>query len=243
MSDWNRGRREDDPSFYGDRSRGRPDEIREARWPGEAERRAFDDARTDPERGGYGRHWEDSDGGPGFERYGMRGEKDYRGDVYRTRDERAGTDYGPVRGETVGYDEGGVIGRNPALDRVAFGEADHPWRDDLGEGRHRGRGPKNYVRSDERIREDVSDRLSDDAWLDASNIEVTVAAAEVTLTGVVADRRDKRRAEDLADDVRGVRHVQNNLRCRPAEEDVAAVNAEARARAAETRPAGQGPLG
>lgn len=77
---------------------------------------------------------------------------------------------------------------------------------------HRGRGPKSYVRSDERIREDVNDRLTDDVWLDASEIEVTVERGEVTLAGSVEGRRAKRRAEDLADTVSGVRHVQNNLR-------------------------------
>ena len=77
---------------------------------------------------------------------------------------------------------------------------------------HRGRGPKNYARSDERIREDVNDRLTEDVWIDASEIDVTVAEGEVTLVGSVEDRRAKRRAEDIADDVSGVKHVQNNLR-------------------------------
>jgi len=79
-------------------------------------------------------------------------------------------------------------------------------------GQHRGRGPKNYTRSDERIREDVNDRLSDDAWLDASEIDVQVDKCEVTLTGTVDSREDRRRAEDLAEQVSGVKHVQNNIR-------------------------------
>jgi hypothetical protein len=80
------------------------------------------------------------------------------------------------------------------------------------EGPHRGRGPKGYRRSDERVREDVSDRLMDDPFLDASDLEILVQDCEVTLTGTVATRDDKRRAERLAEDVSGVRHVQNNLR-------------------------------
>jgi osmotically-inducible protein OsmY len=88
-------------------------------------------------------------------------------------------------------------------------------------GQHRGRGPQGYRRSDERIREDVSDRLTDDAWLDASYIEVQVADGEVTLSGLVQSRGDKRRAEDIADSCSGVGHVQNNLRVRPAENDPA----------------------
>jgi len=77
---------------------------------------------------------------------------------------------------------------------------------------HRGRGPRNYQRSDDRIREDVSERLSDDARVDASEIEIMVQNREVTLTGTVRDRNEKRWAEDIAESVSGVTHVQNNLR-------------------------------
>lgn len=77
---------------------------------------------------------------------------------------------------------------------------------------HRGRGPKGYRRSDERIREDVSDRLTDDSSVDASGIEVSVQDGEVTLSGTVGDRQGRRRAEDIAESVAGVTHVQNNLR-------------------------------
>jgi osmotically-inducible protein OsmY len=75
-----------------------------------------------------------------------------------------------------------------------------------------GRGPKGYTRSDDRIREDVCDRLSDDDDLDASDISVTVMNGEVTLEGSVTDRRSKHRAEDIADSVSGVRDVHNRLR-------------------------------
>lgn len=83
--------------------------------------------------------------------------------------------------------------------------------DEMRQGHH-GRGPKGYTRSDERIREDVSDRLTDDWRVDASEIEVTVASGEVTLAGTVDSREAKRRAEDCAESVSGVRNVQNNLR-------------------------------
>jgi hypothetical protein len=75
-----------------------------------------------------------------------------------------------------------------------------------------GKGPKGYTRSDERIREDVCDRLSADDELDASDITVTVSAGEVTLEGMVPDRRSKHRAEDLSDSVAGVTDVHNRLR-------------------------------
>jgi len=80
------------------------------------------------------------------------------------------------------------------------------------DGAHRGKGPSGYRRADERIHDDVNDRLTDDPWLDATEIEVKVKGGEVTLDGKVATRHDKRRAEDLAEAVLGVTHVQNNLR-------------------------------
>ena len=80
---------------------------------------------------------------------------------------------------------------------------------------HRGRGPKGYQRTDARITEDVSDRLTEDPWLDASEIEVEVKAGEVTLSGHVDNREAKHRAERLIEDLSGVRHVQNNLRVDP----------------------------
>jgi hypothetical protein len=76
----------------------------------------------------------------------------------------------------------------------------------------RGRGPRGYKRSDERISDDVHDRLTDDPWLDATHIEVEVKGGEVTLGGVVDDREAKHRAEWLIEDISGVTHVQNNLR-------------------------------
>lgn len=82
-------------------------------------------------------------------------------------------------------------------------------------GEHHGRGPKDYRRSDDRIREDINDRLTDDGWLDATHIDVSVSEREVTLSGTVNDRAAKRRAEDIAERVSGVSDVQNNLRVKP----------------------------
>jgi osmotically-inducible protein OsmY len=116
----------------------------------------------------------------------------------------SGRSYGQQQGERGFWDR--------ATDEVSswFGDDDARRRRERDE--HRGRGPKGYTRSDERIREDVNDRLTDDGWLDASDIEVQVASAEVTLTGHVNSREEKRRAEDIVEAVSGVKHVQNNLR-------------------------------
>lgn len=85
-------------------------------------------------------------------------------------------------------------------------------RDQPHAGPYKGKGPKGYIRSDERIREDLCDRLTDDAQLDASDITVAVAKGEVTLDGTVASRAERRAAEDCAEACSGVGHVQNNLR-------------------------------
>jgi BON domain len=77
---------------------------------------------------------------------------------------------------------------------------------------YRGLGPKGYQRSDERLLEEVNERLTEHDDLDASEISVSVEKSEVTLNGTVNSRDEKRLAEDLADDVSGVEHVQNNLR-------------------------------
>jgi osmotically-inducible protein OsmY len=77
---------------------------------------------------------------------------------------------------------------------------------------HRGVGPKGYKRSDERISDEVHQRLTDDHWLDASEISCSVSAGEVTLSGTVSSREGKHRAERLVEDISGVSHVQNNLR-------------------------------
>jgi HSP20 family molecular chaperone IbpA len=80
------------------------------------------------------------------------------------------------------------------------------------EGRYRGRGPKGYTRSDERIREDVCDVLADHPMVDASEIEVQVKTGEVTLTGTVSSREEKRLAEDVIENLSGVKEVNNQLR-------------------------------
>lgn len=77
---------------------------------------------------------------------------------------------------------------------------------------YRGRGPKNYRRSDEAIREEVCERLTMDHDVDASEMEVRVDDRVVTLSGTVPDRYSKRLAEDIAEAVRGVEDVHNELR-------------------------------
>ena len=156
---------------------------------------------------GHGRGAMDRAFGRGFGR-GPGGRQDRDEPFERDRSSSQGRD----------RDERGFLER--AGDEVAswFGSDDgsHGRREDArfgaGAQHHRGRGPRNYRRSDERIREEVNDRLTDDPHLDATHIEVAVQNREVTLTGTVRNRSEKRHAEDIADGVSGVEHVQNNLR-------------------------------
>ena len=108
-----------------------------------------------------------------------------------------------------------------ASDEVAswFGDDDAERRRDVDKrmGPHRGKGPKGYQRSDERIKDDVNDRLSDDSFIDASDIDVTCENCEVVLTGKVDTKEEKRRAEDIAERVSGVKNVENRLKVRSRE--------------------------
>jgi osmotically-inducible protein OsmY len=94
-------------------------------------------------------------------------------------------------------------------------ERRHRRMGEMRRGRYAGRGPRGYRRSDERIREDVNERLTDDWRVDASDIEVGVDNGLVTLAGRVGSRAEKRRAEDVAESVSGVTDVSNQLRVGP----------------------------
>ena len=85
-------------------------------------------------------------------------------------------------------------------------------------GTYRGRGPRGYVRSPARIYEDLCDRLTDNPFVDASDIEVLVAGTEVSLSGMVKDPIALRQAQAIAEEVAGVTHVHNRLQLRPAGE-------------------------
>ncbi|WP_236024832.1 BON domain-containing protein [Arenibaculum pallidiluteum] len=176
-------------------------------YEGGSDRRGY----ASEERSNYGnREW----GGPYYGQpiRGSQSETGYAG--------RYGAERGR-RGEGGRGDDRGFFER--AGDEIAswFGDDDAERRrrrdaeaGDSGAQHHRGRGPRGYTRSDDRIREDVSDRLTDDSLVDATDIDVTVSGSEVTLSGTVDNRNAKRRAEDIAEAVSGVRHVQNNLRVR-----------------------------
>ncbi|XXF75249.1 BON domain-containing protein [Myxococcaceae bacterium GXIMD 01537] len=121
---------------------------------------------------------------------------------------------------------GPVYGHGPGVENMpppSIGYSTSPSRrddHDLGHGgylggprvgRGLGRGPKGYVRSDERIHEDICERLLH-SWLDVEDVEVRVKQGEVTLVGSVRTRDEKHSIEDEAASVLGVKDVHNQLR-------------------------------
>jgi osmotically-inducible protein OsmY len=138
--------------------------------------------------GGYDYERGYGDGGR-EERFEERGRE--AGEFFHRAGQKLSSWFGDVRRD-LGFEE--------------HGGADEGYRS------HRGRGPQGYKRPDERINDDAHQRLTDDPWLDASNINVSVAGGEVTLSGTVDSREAKHRAERLIEDLPGVNHVQNNLR-------------------------------
>jgi osmotically-inducible protein OsmY len=85
----------------------------------------------------------------------------------------------------------------------------------MGSGGHRGVGPRGYTRSPGRIYEDICDRLTDDPFIDASDIDVAVGTAGVVLAGSVATEDMLQRAETRAREVTGVVRLQNRLTVGP----------------------------
>ncbi|HSL54900.1 MAG TPA: BON domain-containing protein [Pyrinomonadaceae bacterium] len=205
---WSGGRSYDRQSSSG----GGRESGREGYWGRGWENERDDDMR-ESRYGSYGRS--------GAERGYSEGMRDYSQGYNYPTGFRSGESHGE-RGRSYDYDrdrygqgeERGWWDR--ASDAVAswFGDEDAERRRHMDQQREhrRGRGPKGYRRSDERIKEDVNDRLSDDYYIDASDVEVSVSNTEVTLTGTVNSREDKRRAEDIAESVSGVTNVENRLR-------------------------------
>jgi hypothetical protein len=144
-------------------------------------------------------------------------------------------------GSSSGYGQSGYSGQSSygqsygQYDRGSMGSQDYRSRDYLDRDRDIGRmgddndkgllqragewierkigkAPKNYSRSDERIREDVCDRLMQRWEVDASDVDVQVKDGEVILSGIVSERRAKRVIEDIAEDVLGVKDVTNHIK-------------------------------
>jgi hypothetical protein len=96
-----------------------------------------------------------------------------------------------------------------------FERLGHSMGEDPGR-RAMGRGPKGYRRSDERVHDDLCERIAR-SGVNADEVEVRVENGEVTLSGTVSSRQEKRYLEDLCEDVFGVNDVHNQIRVSPGE--------------------------
>jgi osmotically-inducible protein OsmY len=91
-----------------------------------------------------------------------------------------------------------------------------PSRESYGGWGHAGsrqRGPKGYVRSDERLKDEIHERILQ-SDVDASDVSIDVHDGHVTLHGTISSRFSKYQLEELVDHVIGVRDVDNRVRAR-----------------------------
>jgi BON domain len=79
-------------------------------------------------------------------------------------------------------------------------------------GSPQGPGLQFHRRSDDKIHEEIWDLLTNNADLDASEVDLHVEGGEVTLTGTVDSRDARWLIEDLVNSVTGVREVTNRIK-------------------------------
>jgi osmotically-inducible protein OsmY len=156
---------------------------------------------------------EDGVFGPSSNQIGQSSWNDPNSDWVPESSARRGTDTDYSRDTSGDYANYGrsEYGSQSSYGR-SYGDEDsgNRWQDDW-RGSHRGRGPKGYARSDERLREMICERLTDDPRIDASEIDVEVTNQKVKLTGSVPDRRTKYEVEDLVEHC-GAQDIDNQLR-------------------------------
>lgn len=178
----------------------------DAAWQGEraygSNARGQSNSGYDAERA-YGQGNEHDNAHDDLARASYTQEHDYRGPRYGAPDwpRTARGDYGMQAGQTDTY---GSTGFRQQGKRYWFDVGDE-------RGQFRGTRPRGYERSDERLRELICERLTE-ADIDASDIEVKVEQGIVTLEGSVHARWMKHQAEDITDDVGGVKDIHNQLR-------------------------------
>ena len=143
--------------------------------------------------GGYGQGY-----GSGSQGYGMRPGPQSQGGFGQGSYGQGQGGYG--QGSQSGYQGGyGGMGQGGGMSQG------------YGSQRGQGRAPRAYRRSDERVREDLYERLSQ-GGVDASEVIVEVQEGRVTLRGTVPDRWMKHHIEDMADNISGVQDVENQIR-------------------------------
>ena len=156
--------------------------------------------------GNYGQH-----GGAGGHRSGQHDFGASSGNYW----EHGGGGYAgqrDYRGSSGGHWQGGGGGYHPEqFGQESFG-GDYGQQGWGRQGSMRNRPPKGYTRSDERLKEDICERLMSMPHVDAGEVSVEVKDAKVVLEGTVPERSMKHRIEDCAEGVSGVKDVENRIR-------------------------------
>jgi osmotically-inducible protein OsmY len=200
--DWDRdrGRMYAGPSEAGQSERDRPE--RHDTWPQERYQERYQERFQDryqdrAENRQDESRWGREDAGDGWGGYQARPTRPYDDERQRRAEEPG------MRAAQYGYRVGRSYGRD------AEGARSSTWGP-----LRRGRAPRDYRRADDRIRDEIIECVVRDTDIDASDVEVQVAAGEVTLVGTVEDRAAKRGLEDVVERVFGVVDVHNNLKVR-----------------------------
>lgn len=160
--------------------------------------------------GSSGRDWRSDSTNPAYEsgegggygsgEYGRGSQPGWGSPQEYGSQQRYGSQYGSQYGSGYGSSEGG------------YGSSGSSGLTNWGRGSQRGKGPKGYERSDDRLKEVICERLSDDPDIDASEISINVTGGTVKLTGTVDSRADKYSVEEMVANCSGVKDVDNQLR-------------------------------
>ncbi|MCI3207849.1 MULTISPECIES: BON domain-containing protein [Pandoraea] len=191
---------------WSESGRSRGDEFRDERYGSGRDTRDSGDSRY-----GVGRQSE----GQGYSRdaYGRDYGRDY------DRDYGSGVSQGGAQQQRYGTGEPGQGRWQGRQDAGQRGYGDYggygPYGGNSGgpsmDMRHR-QGPKGYSRTDERIREDVCERLCMAHQLEVQEVSVQVKDGHVELQGHVPQRWMKHVIEDVAEQCFGVQDVENRIR-------------------------------
>jgi hypothetical protein len=210
-------------SVYG---RGRGSRYDEARFD-EANRWSSGEGRNEDERfspyernqGTTSSSWREDQG----DRGGYFGTGSYTDDGGASRG--FGADFERARAETQRrYGRDRDAQRQPWRGQRGGYEERSSWGYGQQQPSHRGRGPQGYQRSDERLKEMICERLTDDPAIDASNVTIDVTSQVVKLTGTVDDRSTKYEIEELIESFGGVKDIDNQLRVQPSPSNWSSTN-------------------
>jgi len=92
------------------------------------------------------------------------------------------------------------------------GETYFESQEDLPNISYAGIGPKDYRRTDASLEEEVCEILTQDPYIDASEIYVAVEEGIVKLSGLVDDREERFEIERAVDGIWGVEDIVNDIK-------------------------------